>query len=317
MLRPMRILFTAAFAVLVTGAALAQNASTAASPQRGEILALLKRIETSFNSADAKGLADCWTRSGEFIGPAGGSAEGREGIEKLFQAGFAAHKHATLHLLPQRFRLVNDGLALVDAVAEMKLDNGAGSTPMSAFVIVKQDGRWLIESARETASHLPPQEHLKDLQWLVGQWASAASPSGLTLRSDCDWTANQAFLIRKFKVEGKEALLHGGTEVIGWDPRNDVVRSWVFDNDGGFGENVWVRDGNRWVIKYTGTLADGSTATATHILTKINDDTASMQSKDRSVNGALQPDVPESTLRRAPPPVSVPKVGAAPRPAQR
>ena len=101
----------------------------------------------------------------------------------------------------------------------------------------KQNGRWLIESAHETIAHLPPQtNHLKELEWLVGDWSSETSKTGITLRTACDWTANQAFLIRKFKVEGKEALLHGGTEIIGWDPRANRIRSWVFDSDGGFGE---------------------------------------------------------------------------------
>lgn len=73
---------------------------------------------------------------------------------------------------------------------------------------------------------MPPQTNrLKDLQWLVGDWASAATPVGITMHTTCDWTANQAFLIRKFKVEGKEAMLRGGTEVIGWDPRGESFRS--------------------------------------------------------------------------------------------
>ena len=78
--------------------------------------------------------------------------------------------------------------------------------------------------------------------------------------------------------------MHGGTEVIGWDPRTSRIRSWVFDSDGGFGENVWVHDGNRWLIKYSGTLADGSEASATHILTNVDAATATLQSKDRVVD---------------------------------
>src|SRR5208337_4620261 len=102
----------------------------------------------------------------------------------------------------------------------------------------------------------------------------------------------------KFKVEGKEAILHDGTEIIGWDPRANRIRSWVFDSDGGFGENVWVHDGNRWLIKYSGTLADGSEASATQILTKVDATTATLQSRDRIVNGAAQADIPETELKR-------------------
>jgi uncharacterized protein (TIGR02246 family) len=259
----------------------------------------LKQVETAFANSDAHALAACWTPTGEFIGPGGASADGREAIEKLFREAFADHKPAKLLLHVQRFRLVNDGLALVDAVSEMKPAVATGGTPLASFVIVKRDGRWMIESAREVTTHMPQQtNHLKELQWLIGEWASATTPAGISMHTSCDWTANQAFLIRKFKVEGKQAMLHGGTEVIGWDPRGENIRSWDFDSDGGFGDSTWIHDGNRWLIKFTGTLSDGSMLSATHILTKVDDNTISLQSKDRTVNGAIQPDIPETTLKR-------------------
>ena len=45
-------------------------------------------------------------------------------------------------------------------------------------------------------------------------------------------------------------------------------------------------------------MADGSEASATHILTKVDAATATLQSKDRVVNGAAQPDIPETELKR-------------------
>ena len=261
---------------------------------------MLTRLETSFNNGDAKSLAACWTESGEFVGPQGTRADGREDLEKQFQDAFSARKVAsklTLHV--NHVRLVNDELALVEAVAEAKPVAVVDGALIAAFVLVKQKGRWLIESARETLVHAPAQtNHLKDLDWLMGDWSSETSPAGISLRSSCGRTAEQAFLIRKFQVEGKGAFLHGGTEVIGWDPRTSRIRSWVFDTDGGFGENVWVRDGNRWLIKFSGTLADGSEASATHIITKVDDDTVTLQSKDRIVGGVAQADIPETVLKR-------------------
>ena len=300
-------------AVVLPVAALAQDLATPASAQRQEILALLKQVETTFANGDALALASCWTPTGEFVGPGGASADGRASIEKLFQEAFAAHKQAKLLLHVQRFRMVNDGLALVDAVAEVKPAVATGGTPMASFVIIKRDGRWMIESAREVICHMPPQTNrLKDLQWMVGDWASAATPAGITMQTNCDWTANQAFLIRKFKVEGKEAMLRGGTEVIGWDPRSESFRAWTFDSDGGFGESVWVRDGNRWLIKFTGTLADGGMLSATHMLTKVDDNTrAAPTGRDRTTVGTQQPDIPETTLKRQAAAAPTAKVGAA------
>ena len=291
--------------IALTTTALAQEKAaadkSAADSPRQAVLAVLTQLETSFNQGDAKGLAACWTESGEFVGPGGPGPMAAKNIEKQFQEAFAARKEpCKLQIHVNHLRLVGEALALVEAVAEVKPAPPTGGDPLSAFVLVKQKGRWLIESARETIAHLPPQtNHLKELAWLVGDWATETSKAGITLRTSCDWTASQAFLIRKYKIEGKDAILHGGTEVIGWDPRTSLIRSWIFDSDGGFGENVWVQDGNRWLIKFSGTLADGSAASATHILTKVDAATARLESRDRVVNGAAQPDVPENELKRA------------------
>lgn len=276
--------------------------TSAASADRQGVLSLLTQLESSFNEGDAKGAAACWTENGDFVGPGGARADGREAIEKGFTEAFAAKKGCKLQVQMLNFRLVNDSLALVDAVPEIKPsspDSPAPPARTATMVLVKQNGRWLIESTHETSGHVAGgANRLKELGWLVGDWASETSKAGMSLRTACDWTANQAFLIRKFKIEGKEVFLHGGTEVIGWDPRANRIRSWTFDADGSFGENVWVRDGDRWLVKYSGTLADGSEVSATHILTKVDAQTGTLQSKDRVVNGERQPDVPEVTIRR-------------------
>jgi uncharacterized protein (TIGR02246 family) len=271
-----------------------------AGAQRQEILNLLTKLETGFAEGNAKALADCWAENGEFAGPAGARTVGRESIEKLFGEAFAARKEASkLQIHLNHLRLVNEGLALIEAVAEVKPAGAFGGMPLADFVLVKSNGRWQIESLHATIAYAPPQtNHLKELAWLVGDWSSAASKEGITLHSVCDWTANQAFLIRKFKVEGKEAILRDGTEIIGWDPRSNRIRSWSFDSDGGFGESVWVQDGNQWLIKYSGTLPDGSEASATHVLTAVDASACVMQSKDRVVNGAAQPDIPKMVLKR-------------------
>jgi uncharacterized protein (TIGR02246 family) len=298
----------------VAGTVLAQNTAldkaaekdaaktVAASAERQGVLSLLTQLETNFNEGDAKGAAGCWTENGDFVGAGGASAEGREAIEKQFAQAFAARKGGKLQMQILHFRLVNDSLALVDAVPEIKLaaaNSPAPAARTATMVIVKQNGRWLIESAHETSGRVAVQANrLKELEWLVGDWASETSKAGISLGTSCDWTANQAFLIRKFKVEGKGAFLHGGTEIIGWDPRTNRIRSWAFDADGSFGENVWVRDGDRWLIKYAGTLADGSETSATNILTKVDAQTVTLQSRDRVVNNERQPDVPEVAIKR-------------------
>lgn len=287
---------------LVTGIAVGQDAKVKEQGPEQEIRKLLKNVEDSFSSGDAKGLAACWTPTGDFIDHKGEHVQGRAAIEEGFQESFAARKNGKLQLTLLSLRLVNSGLALADAIASMKPAEPALAGGLSfSFVLVKSGERWLIENARETTTRVAsPAEHMKDLEWMVGDWAQEpSSKSDIALHSECGWTDNKAFLIRKFTVEGKDGVLHAGTEVIGWDPRIKMNRSWVFDSNGGVGENMWLQDGKRWLIKYSGTLADGSEVSATNIITVVDANTITLQSKDRTVNGKPQGDIPEITLKRS------------------
>ena len=293
----------AAFALMAAGVAIAQEAKTTEPAPEQEIRRLLKDVEEGFNRGDAKALASCWTPTGDFVNHTGVRVEGRDAIEKGFQESLSTHKGGKLQLVVVASRLVNPGLALVDAIADVKAaGTSVPGTPSFNFVLLKSGDRWLIESARETIAHVASQaQHLKALDWMVGDWAEASAPkSGIALHGTCGWTDNKAFLIRKFSVEGTSGALHSGTEVIGWDPRAQIIRSWVFDSNGGFGENTWIEDGNRWLIKYSGTLADGSDVSATNVVTLVDANTITLLSKDRTVNSVPQPGTPEITLKRQP-----------------
>ena len=308
-----------AIVLLVTaGTALAQDAKTGVADSSPEVRKLLTEMEECFGRGDAKGLAACWTHEGDFVGPTGERVAGRSDIEKAFQQYLAARKDSKLQMQVVSFRLVTPDVALVEAISEVKpMPATAGGEPRSALTLVKHDGRWLIESARETilgpsASATP----LKEIEWLVGDWIDeTASQEGLSLQSSCGWTANRTFLVRKFKAEGKVGVVHAGTEVIGWDPRVRRIRSWVFDSTGGFGENIWVQDGKRWLVKYSGTLPDGHEVSATHFLTLIDANTLTLQSKDRTHNGERQPDIPEITIKRRAAPTEASKTDSQKQPA--
>lgn len=65
-----------------------------------------------------------------------------------------------------------------------------------------------------------------------------------------DWTKGQRFCRRSITVScGEEAFMHA-TEIIGWDPANSTLRSWVFDSEGGFSEGTWTQEENRWIRAY-------------------------------------------------------------------
>jgi uncharacterized protein (TIGR02246 family) len=298
-----RLLSAVSFVLMLVprGASVAEDAKAAKAKPDQEIRKLLTEMEECFNRRDAKGLAACWTANGDFVSQEGERFVGRDSIEKGFQASFGAKKESKLQILVLSTRLVGEGVALIDAVVAVKPQTTVSAgEPTFQLVLAKHEGRWLIETARETVNQVSGEvPQLKELGWMVGSWAEENTrKSGVTVRSTCDWATGGNWLIRKFSATGKKGLVRGGTEVIGWDARAHRIRSWVFDYDGSFGENVWVRDGNRWVVKHAGTLADGGDASVKYIVTPVDADTITVRSKDHVVNGEKQPDLPEITMKR-------------------
>ena len=39
------------------------------------------------------------------------------------------------------------------------------------------------------------------------------------------------------------------TEIIGWDPNREQLRSWLFSSDARFAEGSWSRQGNVWTLR--------------------------------------------------------------------
>ena len=266
-----------------------------------EIHKAVAALQEAFNRGDAKGLAACWTTDGEFVGPNSEQIDGRKKIEAAFVDFFAKHPKAKIQLSGVSWRPVASDVALVDLIAVMTpVPEGLEAEPNSTILLVKQDGRWLIGRMHEAVSSEPSHQiHLKNLNWMVGDWAEEGTrASGVSVRSSCDWTTNGSYLIRKFTAEGTSGVVRAGTEVIGWDPRTHRIRSWIFDADGSFGESVWTHDGARWIIKHTGTLADGNDVSVTYIVTPVGADAVTIQSKDHMVGGEKKPDLPEIKFKR-------------------
>ncbi len=171
-------------------------------------------------------------------------------------------------------------------------------------LFVKREGKWLLDrvSEEETAAPSPPPqtgyEHLKELEWMIGSWVDNDEDDRATIQTDCAWTKNKNFMTRSFAVVVRDQVNMAGMQIIGWDPVAKQIRSWVFDSDGGFAEGKWKRKGDHWVIQQTGTLPDGRKSSAVNIIKKIDNDSFTWQTVQRSVDGDLLPDVEEITIVR-------------------
>ncbi len=137
---------------------------------------------------------------------------------------------------------------------------------------------------------------LEELAWLVGEWIDQGPDA--TNVSAVKWTRNQAFLTRTFQVIVEGEVTLEGTQVIGWDAAQQRIRSWVFDSSGGFGEGIWMRDGDQWLIKKTFVLPTGERASALNVITYVDENTFKYKSINREIGGQLQPNVPDITVSR-------------------
>ena len=220
---------------------------TADKSQKTAVHETIAALEECFNRGDAKGLAALWAPDGDFWGPQGERIAGRDKIEAAFQEFFAAHKNCKLQIGVVDVRLVTADVVAVDAVPGMTpAPEGLEGEPRSAILLVLRDGRWLIDSIRETVGGAPSHYgQLKDLGWMVGDWASKTDgASGVSMHSTCDWTANGSFLIRKFSIGKKDGVIerHGSHRLGSARPSNPILDLRV---GRGFGESEWTAKHNR------------------------------------------------------------------------
>jgi len=267
---------------------------------------VLEKYEKAFNSADAKAIGALWKKDGEFIGPLGNKIVGREAIEKVFQDFFKQNPKAKLSITVVSLKEEDDGQVVVAEILPRVTPTLSGDigAEKSTIVLVRSDENWMIEGVKETMQDPPAYRHLKEYEWMIGTWKAEQQTASDTEKNNpiditftCHWTANKTFLIRTFTTKLQHAEFHG-TEIIGWDPQMELIRSWAFESSGGFSQSTWKSDGKYCVIDSKGVLAGGETVSSSTLAKKIDDNTFTIQSQKRMRGNKSQPDLSTITMRR-------------------
>jgi uncharacterized protein (TIGR02246 family) len=247
-----------------------------------------KAFVAAYNAKDATTLGALWMEDADYKDDTGLDYHGRDAIQRAFAAQFAEHPDWRLEVHVESSRLITPTLATRDGIAVIS-PSPAGPPGPNRYtaVLVLNDGKWLIASVRESrvdvASNYP---HLQPLEWLIGSWV-AKSP-GKTTETTFAWTKNKSFIKRTFRsttTEKDETKITTGTQVVGYDPTTDKIRSWLFDSEGGFAESSWSDEENRMVGQTRSVLSDGSAGHSTDVLTRISNDEFNVQSTNRTVDG--------------------------------
>ena len=267
------------------------EASSVTDPELEAIRSASARYVEAYNGRDAAGLAALWSDQAVYVVPdTGEELKGREAIREMFESLFVPDYAAKLSVEVESIRMITREVASETGLASV-VDGEGISTSRYTAIYVKQGDQWLLDSIHDTEIAVPVAEPnpLSELEWMVGEWVDQAEQS--TVETTVKWTANRKFMTRNFRVTvaGEEIL--AGAQVIGWDPIQQQIRSWVFDSDGGLSNGSWKRKGENWVVESTGYLADGSTASSIQVYEKLDDNTFTWQSFGREVAGERLPDI--------------------------
>ncbi len=207
----------------------------------------------ALRSHDMNAASAFWTPNGTYTDVAGSSTKARELLQKATAPG-AASKAA-----------VDDDLKIESTIhfttKDVAIEEGThesdGTVGRFTATWVKLGDRWLLDHLVEHAS-VPdqPTGRLAGLGWMIGNWLGESN--GSTIRCSANWSENNKFIVRQFVVERDGKPVLSGHQRIGWHPGLKAIRSWSFDSDGGIVEGKWRQEGDAWVVRNSGVVADGS-----------------------------------------------------------
>lgn len=136
---------------------------------------------------------------------------------------------------------------------------------------------------------ITPYEHLKELEWMIGDWVDQDPDVEILVNNSWDKSKNYITGTFSLATEGKVELT--GTQIFAFDPTKQKIRSWFFDSDGGFGEATWTKKEKSFVSETVQTLANGSLASSINIYTPIDSNSYTFESTGREVAGQMLPDI--------------------------
>jgi uncharacterized protein (TIGR02246 family) len=266
-------------------------------PKRADDETAIRKATADFiklvEKGDAKGVAASWTEEGEYIGDDGTTLRGRAAIEQAYSKAFAKKKNTKVEFKIESIRFPSKDTAIEEGYAKSyRGDSENPTTSRYSVLHVRESGKWLMAVLREW-----PDEGvaLHDLDWLIGTWE--AKNDEVEVRTIYTWDDKKNSIRCQVTIKGKGHNV-SATQIILKDPRSGQLRSWIFEDDGGFGDGVWIPDGKRWMITASGVQADGGELTAQNLLTPVDKDTFTWQSTDRTLDGEELPNIPPIKVKR-------------------
>lgn len=283
-------------------AKVAAKATTSREADESQIRKSAQEFATAYNAKDAKAIAAQFMPEAEMVNEDGTVLHGKAEIEQAFAKQFAKESQGKVSVEIESIRFLASDLASEDGRLVTTDDKKQSRILCNYTVLHAREGtRWLVASARDTApstTAIAPHEHLKQLEWMIGDWIDEGEDS--VIETSCRWDESGNFLLRDYsvKVAGRPAL--SGNQRIGWDPLAKQLKTWSFDSAGGESTGYWHNDGDRWVLKLSGVSAEGQVGSAIQVYTPVNKHKYTWQAAHRTLGGEPLPDIAPVTIVRVP-----------------
>jgi uncharacterized protein (TIGR02246 family) len=254
------------------------------------VKSMIDEYTNAFNAKSLEKVMQFWSESGVHIDrETGQRTEGQDAIRADIAEAFKQRPNSRMLGRVESWRLITPEVASVQGQVTVGSPGEPPSLTDFSAILVGKDGKWMIDTIEEMPTPVPATSYdaLRDLEWLVGTWSDESDEA--KVKNVFRWSPSNAFLIRSFSVEFADGDVRQGTQVIGWDPRSQEIRSWTFNSNGSFGDATWSKNGEDWLIKSSQTLSDGQAASGTFALSRIGEDQMTLKLIGHEIEGEPQP----------------------------
>ena len=180
------------------GSAIAQKADRYAKDESA-IRSGAESYVQAFNKADAESLASHWAEDAEYILPSGEVLKGRDKIEQAFKKFFSDNQGIQVQMAISEIRFPRHNEAVEEGSAVVSRPGEKPKELTYEVRYVKRKAAWKIAHVEETFSAPSNYEHLKELEWLTGEWVDDSEVSDVETLAE--WTKNKSFITLSFRVQ--------------------------------------------------------------------------------------------------------------------
>lgn len=266
---------------------------------RRSIEQVISSYESAFNSKNVETLISHWSATGVYSSQTSGKTTGRAAMRKQFEILFTDTPSINISLETDSIQFISPNVALEQGRVTVFAKDGQTTQSDYDVVFVKQKNQWLIDRVSESKSEEVNSSYaeLKKLDWLIGQWTATAP--GHRVEYTCQWTVNQNFISRKFTVfDPSNETIASGLQMIGWDAKAGLIRSWLFDSDGGLVKGTWHPGDNQWTVQSVASFADGGSGSFSGVFQLHENGEHSWKKTNRVIDGQLMPNIESIRSRR-------------------